>query len=156
MERKLLFLVTLHQILWLTTEANVVHGLTNVVAQPLTCRAEEEEEEERLPFFFSFSLHSRKWSAAFTLFNHSLCAAASLGKPSSSKPTKTTSSFIEDHLPSTMGENKPRLISKVKHKYPRKRQVNKDFLLRLLSKQIRKPLWRQPHIDLSDRSHLEF
>ena len=58
MERKLLFLVTLHQILWLTTEANVVHGLTNVVAQPLTCRA--EEEEERLPFFFSFSLHSRK------------------------------------------------------------------------------------------------
>ena len=48
-----------YPILWLTT-ANVVHGLTNVVVQPLTCRAEaEKEEEERLPFFF-FSLHSRK------------------------------------------------------------------------------------------------
>ena len=53
MERKLLFLVTLHQILWLTTVANVVHGLTNVVAQPLTCRAEEEEEERLLLIAFS-------------------------------------------------------------------------------------------------------
>ena len=38
-----------YPILWLTT-ANVVHGLTNVVVQPLTCRAEAEKARRRRGF----------------------------------------------------------------------------------------------------------
>ena len=45
-----------YPILWLTT-ANVVHGLTNVVVQPLTCRAEAEKARRRRGFPSSSSSH---------------------------------------------------------------------------------------------------